>query len=81
MPGIYFEIKGEKDTLFIMTVFDDTHRYSHYILKPHDVHVSNFKLRDIVQYVDYKQNKENYSKYKAGLGMPSYLLEEKLLEK
>ena len=51
------------------------------ILKPHDVHVSNFKLRDIVQYVDYKQDKENYSKYKAGLGMPSYLLEEKLLEK
>lgn len=81
LPGIYFEVKGEKDTIFIMTVFDDTHRYSHYILKPHDVHVSNFKLRDIVQYVDYKQNKENYSKYKAGLGMPSYLLEEKLLEK
>lgn len=81
LPGIYFEVKGEKDTIFIMTVFDDTHRYTHYMLKPHDVHVSNFKLRDIVQYVDYKKNKENYDNYKAGLGMPSYLLKEKLLEK
>ena len=26
--------------------------------KPHDVHVSNYKLRDIVQYVTYKNTKK-----------------------
>ena len=80
LPGAYYEVKGEKTTLFIMTVFDDTHLYTHYMVKPHDVHVSNFKLRDIVQYVDYKHNKEDYGRFKLGLGMPKFLIERNISE-
>lgn len=80
LPGAYYEVKGEKDTLFVMTVFDDTHLYTHYMVKPHDVHVSNFKLRDIVQYVDYKHNKEDYGRFKLGLGMPKFLIERNISE-
>ena len=71
LPGAYFEIKGDKYSLFVMTVYDDTHRYTYYMSKPHDVHVSNYKLRDIVQYVTYKNTKDGYKKMKLGLGMPS----------
>ena len=71
LPGAYFEIKGDKYSLFVMTVYDDTHRYTYYMSKPHDVHVSNYKLRDIVQYVTYKNTKDGYKKTKLGLGMPS----------
>ena len=80
LPGAYYEVKGEKNTLFVMTVFDDTHLYTHYMVKPHDVHVSNFKLRDIVQYVDYKHNKENYGRFKLGLGVPKHLIERNISE-
>lgn len=80
LPGAYYEVKGEKDTLFVMTVFDDTHLYTHYMVKPHDVHVSNFKLRDIVQYIDYKHNKEDYGRFKLGLGMPKFLIERNISE-
>ena len=71
LPGAYFEIKGDKYSLFVMTVYDDTHRYTYYMSKPHDVHVSNYKLRDIVQYVTYTNTKDGYKKTKLGLGMPS----------
>ena len=71
LPGAYFEIKGDKYSLFVMTVYDDTHRYTYYMSKPHDVHVSNYKLRDIVQYVTYKNTKDGYKKTKLGLGMAS----------
>ena len=76
LPGSYFEVKRNKDSIFIMTVFDDTHRYTHYMIKPHDVHVSNFKLRDIVQYVDYKQKKGIDNSAKFGLGVSAYLFDE-----
>ena len=32
---------------------------------------TNYKLRDIVQYVTYKNTKNGYKKMKLGLGMPS----------
>ena len=50
------------------------------MVKPHDVHVSNFKLRDIVQYVDYKHNKEDYGRFKLGLGVPKVLIERNISE-
>lgn len=71
LPGVYFEIKGDKYSLFVMTVYDDTYCYTYYMSKPHDVHVSNYKLRDIVQYVTYKNTKDGYKKMKLRLGMPS----------
>ena len=31
--------------------------YTYYLYKPDDVHVSNYKLRDVIQYVDAKHSK------------------------
>ena len=69
-PGVYLEVEGDTYTLFTMTVYDENHRYTYMVKKPHDIHVSNYKIRDMVQYVDYKRNKTNYNKIKLGLGVP-----------
>lgn len=53
-----------------MTVYDENHRYTYMVKKPHDIHVSNYKIRDMIQYVDNKRNNINYNKIKLGLGVP-----------
>ena len=68
-PGVYLEVEGEKYTLFTMTVYDENYRYTYMVKKPHDIHVSNYKIRDMIQYVDNMKNKENYDKVKLGLGV------------
>ena len=69
-PGVYLEVEGDKYTLFTMTVYDENYRYTYMVKKPHDIHVSNYKIRDMIQYVDNKKNKTNYDKIKLGLGVP-----------
>lgn len=68
-PGVYLEVEGEKYTLFTMTVYDENYRYTYMVKKPHDIHVSNYKIRDMIQYVDNMKNKANYDKVKLGLGV------------
>ena len=69
-PGVYLEVEGDKYTLFTMTVYDENYRYTYMVKKPHDIHISNYKIRDMIQYVDNKKNKANYNKIKLGLGVP-----------
>ena len=34
-----------------MVLYDNQYVYTYYLYKPDDVHVSNYKLRDVIQYV------------------------------
>ena len=40
-----------------MVLYDNQYVYTYYLYKPDDVHVSNYKLRDVIQYVDAKHSK------------------------
>lgn len=68
-PGMYLELEDSEKTLFIMVVYDDKYIYSHYLVQPHDIHISKYKTRDMIQYVNSKVDKNNYDTVKIGLGM------------
>lgn len=74
VPALYFEATKEKETLFGMVLYDNQSVYTYYLHKPHDVHVSNYKLRDVIQYVSAKHSKAWDNKVNAGIGFsPSRL--------
>lgn len=68
VPALYFEAVKENSTLFGMVLYDNQNIYTYYLYKPHDVHVSNYKLRDVIQYVDIKSNKGLFDKATVGIG-------------
>ncbi|WP_301835068.1 hypothetical protein [uncultured Veillonella sp.] len=68
-PGAYFEVEGSEKTLFIIVVYDDRYVYSYYTLQPNDVHLSKYKIRDMIQYISSKVDKNNYDTVKLGLGV------------
>ena len=68
VPALYFEAVKENSTLFGMVLYDNQNLYTYYLYKPHDVHVSNYKLRDVIQYVDIKSSKELFDKVTVGIG-------------
>jgi len=68
VPALYFEAVKENSTLFGMVLYDNKNLYTYYIFKPHDVHVSNYKLRDVIQYVDIKSSKGLFDKATVGIG-------------
>ena len=68
VPALYFEAVKENSTLFGMVLYDNKNLYTYYIFKPHDVHVSNYKLRDVIQYVDARHSKGMFDKVSAGIG-------------
>ena len=68
-PGMYLELEDSEKTLFIMVVYDDKYIYSHYLVQPHDIHISKYKTREMIQYVNSKVDKNNYDTVKIGLGM------------
>ena len=68
VPALYFEAVKENSTLFGMVLYDNQNIYTYYLYKPHDVHVSNYKLRDVIQYVDIKSSKELFDKVTVGIG-------------
>lgn len=74
IPALYFEATKEKETLFGMVLYDNQNVYTYYLHKPHDVHVSNYKLRDVIQYVSAKHSEAWDNKVNAGIGFsPSRL--------
>ena len=75
VPALYFEANKENLTLFGMVLYDNQYVYTYYLYKPHDVHVSNYKLRDVIQYVDSKHNKAWHDKAFMGLGASPTMLE------
>ena len=52
VPALYYEVDKENGTLLGMALYDNQNLYTYYLYKPHDVHVSNYKLRDVIQYVE-----------------------------
>ena len=68
VPALYFEAVKENSTLFGMVLYDNQNIYTYYLYKPHDVHVSNYKLRDVIQYVDIKSSKGVFDKATVGIG-------------
>ena len=68
VPTLYFEAVKENSTLFGMVLYDNKNLYTYYLFKPHDVHVSNYKLRDVIQYVDARHSKGMFDKVSAGIG-------------
>lgn len=68
VPALYFEATKEKETLFGMVLYDNQSVYTYYLHKPHDVHVSNYKLRDVIQYVNAKHSKAWNDKVNVGIG-------------
>ena len=74
IPALYFEATKEKGTLLGMVLYDNQSLYTYYLYKPHDVHVSNYKLRDVVQYVNAKHSKDWNDRVSVGIGFsPSRL--------
>ena len=74
VPALYFEANKENTTLFGMVLYDNQYVYTYYLYKPDDVHVSNYKLRDVIQYVAAKYSKSWNDKAFAGVGFsPSRL--------
>ena len=74
VPALYFEVNKEKETLFGMVLYDNQSIYTYYLYKPDDVHVSNYKLRDVIQYVAAKYSNSWNDKVFAGVGFsPSRL--------
>lgn len=68
-PGAYFEVEGNEKTLFVIVVYDDRYVYSYYTVQPNDVHLSKYKIRDMIQYISSKVDKNNYDTVKLGLGV------------
>lgn len=66
-PGAYFEVEGSEKTLFVIVVYDDRYVYSYYTVQPNDVHLSKYKIRDMIQYISSKVDKNNYDTVKLGL--------------
>ena len=75
VPALYFEANKENATLFGMVLYDNQYVYTYYLYKPDDVHVSNYKLRDVIQYVAAKHSKEWNDKAFVGIGISPIMLD------
>ena len=75
VPALYFEANKENATLFGMVLYDNQYVYTYYLYKPDDVHVSNYKLRDVIQYVDAKRSKVWNDKAFVGIGISPEMLD------
>ena len=75
IPALYFEANKENATLFGMVLYDNQYVYTYYLHKPDDVHVSNYKLRDVIQYVAAKHSKAWNDKAFVGIGISPVMLD------
>ena len=75
VPALYFEANKENTTLFGMVLYDNQYVYTYYLYKPDDVHVSNYKLRDVIQYVGAKHSKAWNDKAFVGIGISPIMLD------
>ena len=75
VPALYFEANKENGTLFGMVLYDNQYVYTYYLYKPDDIHVSNYKLRDVIQYVAAKHSKAWNDKAFVGIGISPVMLD------
>ena len=75
VPALYFEANKVNGTLFGMVLYDNQYVYTYYLYKPDDVRVSNYKLRDMIQYVAAKHSKAWADKAFVGIGISPVMLD------
>ena len=66
-PAIYMEVERSTSKMYIQSLYDDKYLYTHFIMADLDYKVPSKALRDVVQYVDNANDKDEYSKSLAGM--------------
>ena len=50
--------------MYIQSLYDDKYLYTHFIMTDLDIKIPSKELRDVVQYAENSNDKEQYSKQK-----------------
>ena len=66
-PAIYMEVERSASKMYIQSLYDDKYLYTHFIMTDLDIKIPSKELRDIVQYAENINDKEQYSKRMAGM--------------
>ena len=66
-PAIYMEVERSSSKMYIQSLYDDKYLYTHFIMTDLDIKIPSKELRDIVQYAENINDKEQYSKRMAGM--------------
>ena len=66
-PAIYMEVERSSSKMYIQSLYDDKYLYTHFIMTDLDIKIPSKELRDVVQYAENSNDKEQYSKRMAGM--------------
>ena len=66
-PAIYMEVERSASKMYIQSLYDDKYLYTHFIMTDLDIKIPSKELRDVVQYAENSNDKEQYSKRMAGM--------------
>lgn len=66
-PAIYMEVERSASKMYIQSLYDDKYLYTHFIMTDLDIKIPSKELRDVVQYAENLNDKEQYSKRMAGM--------------
>lgn len=66
-PAIYMEVERSTSKMYIQSLYDDKYLYTHFIMTDLDIKIPSKELRDVVQYAENSNDKEQYSKRMAGM--------------
>ena len=66
-PAIYMEVERSSSKMYIQSLYDDKYLYTHFIMTDLDIKIPSKDLRDVVQYAENSNDKEQYSKRMAGM--------------
>ena len=66
-PAIYMEVEQSASKMYIQSLYDDKYLYTHFIMTDLDIKIPSKELRDVVQYAENSNDKEQYSKRMAGM--------------
>ena len=61
-PAIYMEVERSASKMYIQSLYDDKYLYTHFIMTDLDIKIPSKELRDVVQYAENSNDKEQYSK-------------------
>ena len=66
-PAMYMEVERSQSRMYIQSLYDDKYLYTHFIMTDLDIKIPSKELRDVVQYAENSNDKEQYSKRMAGM--------------
>ena len=61
------EVERSTSKMYIQSLYDDKYLYTHFIMTDLDIKIPSKELRDVVQYAENSNDKEQYSKRMAGM--------------